>query len=55
MLTRAKVGMYICTKKDFLEVSAKETLVGKMGRAWEKIQGGWVTSEQMIQGDYHIE
>ncbi|EED85947.1 predicted protein [Postia placenta Mad-698-R] len=50
MLTRCKRGMYICTSWEFIQVIAKETLVGKM--AIEFGDDAWIGMGQLEAGEF---
>lgn len=50
MLTRCKCGMYICTSWEFIQVIAKETLVGKM--AIEFGDDAWIGMGQLEAGEF---
>jgi hypothetical protein len=44
MLSRCKKGMYICTKRGYIEGVASKTLVGKLASEGEV---EWITSNEL--------
>ena len=49
MLSRCKRGMVICTSRAFAEGKAKDTLLGKLAKAFAD---RWVSAEDALQGNF---
>ena len=48
MLSRCKVGMYVCTSRAYLSNIASSTLLGEMAEQWGP--GSWHSWQQIVAG-----
>lgn len=50
MLSRCRKSMTICTSKNYLELKASETLLGRMAAEWG--QDAWVSWRDLLNGSW---